>query len=326
MVDCSDSKLKRVPDFPDHVIVIDLKNNDNLVLSDESFENCTNVRKLDLSNNAGISVIRNIMLRGMPNLEEISLNNMRGIFWNEQSFPDNTFENLTRLMSVSVQRLNDYQYISMTEFSFMMQKLPKSLVDLNVIIPFDGEFSEKLVHFTRLRKLGIQISKGDYSFFTITNDTFKGLRNITLDTLIIKSAEIENVQSHAFYYLSELKSLDMCGTSGITTANFSPALIGLQNTKIEKLRLSFMRGNDMLLSPVSLEDFFCENLALPHLVDLHMDHTQLIAVHPNCFIELLNLKVLNLSFNLLTMKYLYYIIIPSLLPHKHLTELYMYKL
>ena len=163
----------------------------------------------------------------------------------------------------------------------------------------------------------------DYSFFTITNDTFEGLRNITLDTLIIKSAKIEKVQSHAFYYLMELKSLDMSGTSGITIANFSPALIGLQNTKIEKLRLSFMHGNDMILSPVSLEDLFCEKLALPHLVDLLMDHTQLIAVHPNCFIELLNLKVLNLSFNLLTIEYFYFIIIPSLLPHKHLTELDM---
>ena len=309
ILDCSDSNLQRVPDIPDHVVVIDLKNNEISVLFNDSFENCTNVRKLDLSNNFGISVIGNIMLRGMPNLEEIVLNDMFGIRWNKQSFPDDAFENLTRLTSVSLQLLTrQYQLIlTMTEFDFVMQKLPKSLVGLNVIIPVDGRFSEKLINFTRLRRLGIQ-NLSLRNGITITNDTFECLTNISLEALTIKSynSHLSGIEPYAFYYLSKLKSLDMSGTSGISIADFYPALIGLRNTKIEILRLSSMQSIDDKFSlSVFLNDTFCENLALPYLVDLQMDHTQLFALSDICFKFLPNLKVLNLSFNSLSKGYLY---------------------
>ena len=380
MLDCKDSSLKRVPDIPDDVIVVDLKNNDISELFNDSFENCSNVRKLDLSNNFEISVIRSIMLRGMPNLEEIVLNDMCGIRWNEQSFPDDTFENLTRLTSVSLQRLIRQcpRDLTMTEFDFMMHKLPKSLVNLSVTIPVEGGFSEKLMNFTRLKKLEIQQSMLEMPI-TITNDTFECLKNVSLETLTIKfDNQLSGVEPLAFYYLPKLKSLDMSGTSGISIADFYPALIGLQNTTIEYLRLSSMQSNyifssssvatifgptrkqlvwapgqgvtattsswrapcgplqprgpprdrgacgalatPLFSSPVFLNGSFCENLVLPNLRDLQLDHTQLFAINKSCFISLPNLKVLNLSFNSLSMEYLSFLF-ENLWSHKNLTEL-----
>ena len=191
------------------------------------------------------------------------------------------------------------------QFDFMMHTLPKSLVELNVIFQLEGGFCEKLMNFTRLKKLEVQQPMHEIPI-TITNDIFECLRNISIDTLRIKSVyPISGIEPFVFYYFSELKSLDISGISAISIADFYPALIGLRNTKIEKLRLSSMQSYNIYSSSVFLNDTFCENLALPYLVDLQMDHAQLFALSDICFSSLPNLKVLNLSFNSLSMGYLY---------------------
>ena len=304
MVDCSGIGLKNIPDMISvEAVSIDLRLNYIAQLQNKSFSNCVNVKILDLSSN-NISVIQNSMLRNMVNLEMIRLKDIR-IVYNESSFPDNTFDDLIHLKSISIQ--HNYQMnmtLSLKDFASMMHKLPQTLEELNIDIPGGEEFSKQLMNFTKLRKLGIYDDIG--TFNTITNDTFKYLRNISLEELRIRALNLCSVQPLAFHHFLSLKSLDFSKVIGMNILDFSPALIGLQNTKLEKLKLSFMfrEMTGWHINPpklLILDDSFCGKLSLPNLTDLQMDHTNLAAIKSNssrgCFHELLNLKILNISFN-----------------------------
>ena len=139
--------------------------------------------------------------------------------------------------------------------------------------------------------------------YTINNDTFEYLKNISLKHLKIRSTSLFHVDTDAFSPLTELKTLDMSekGT-GMSIADFYPALIGLQKTKIEKLILSNFEGRSENSEIVILNDTsFCDNLNLTHLSVLQMDHAKLFDIESTrsggCFSELVNLTLLNLSYN-----------------------------
>ena len=310
MLDCSNAGSHDVPDMiPDEVIVIDLSNNALEKINNASFSNCTKVTKLDLSNNR-ISVIWNATLKSMPNLEIIVLDQNVFLLYTNSCFPDDTFASLLHLKSVSI-----WYYLlagpeSLEDYEFILQKLPHMLEELNVSIPGGDNISQPLSKFTNLKKLGI---KGmSYTFNTITNDTFKFLENLTIEELTILAFNLQSVEPLAFYHLPELKSLNINGFHSMSVNNFYPALIGLQHTKLEKLQyasfyfpsplneycyaqmaLHFI-NHDMVV----LSDSFCENLNLTRLIQLHLSHSRLYKVNSSsCFSKLLNLRVLNLSFN-----------------------------
>ena len=306
MLDCSKAELMDVPDtIPDNVVVIDLSSNFLGELNNDSFFNCTHVTKLDLSNSA-ISVVWNVMLRSMPNLEIIILDrNNYDIFYRKSSFPDNTFAGLQHLKSVSIWCYSITSPMSLDEYEFLLRKLPRTLEELNVSIPGGENISQTLSNFKELRKLGIQGLTG--TFNTITNDTFKPLENLTIEELIIVAFNLSSVQPMAFYHFPELKSLSISGIYSLSVADFYPALVGLQHTKLVKLQLTSdynsvlfhhnSKDIDTRLEMVILNESFCENLDLTHLTQLHLDHSRLFRVHSDCFSKLPNLEVLNLSFN-----------------------------
>ena len=121
-----------------------------------AFANCGAVKKLVVSNNK-ISVIWNSMLRVMPNLEIFEMEN-NVVDYTDWNFPDNTFDSLSNLKSLSMQLNDDDTYLDSYSFEFMMRKLPQTLEELNVDIPrFNnlGEWSQRLTKFSKLRKLGI---------------------------------------------------------------------------------------------------------------------------------------------------------------------------
>ena len=200
--------------------------------------------------------------------------------------------------------------MSLDEYDFILQKLPSTLVELNVSIPGGEIISQPLSKFTKLRKLGIQGLTHPYTVNTIiTNNTFKSLENI--EELTITIYNLSSVEPLAFYYLPELKSLSIGGIYWLSFADFFPALIVLQHTKLEKLRLSSkldFEGNVYYVTKditvpelVVLNDSFCENLDFPYLTHLHLDHSLLYQLgsrhNRNCFSKLSKLKMLNLSFN-----------------------------
>ena len=302
LLDCSNAGLNNVPDkIPDDVVDINLSRNNIELLHNHSFLNCINVKKLDLSFNRNIFVIRNIMLRGMPKLEVIVITETR-LSYKKSSFPDDTFDGLPHLKSISIQAQFVVGLFSLEEFGFVMHKLPQALEELNVDLPRREGFSRKLTNFTKLRKLGIY-SPFSSNNIRLSNNTFEFLKNISLNELTIGVFCLYNVQPLAFYHLTELRSLEIRGVGkGISVADFYPALIGLQNTKLERLKLSDFRPET--LNRIFLNDSFCENLALPHLTDLQIVRTQLYNItskrDTGCFSGLTNLKRLNLSFNYLT--------------------------
>ena len=280
VMDCSDVGLNLVPDLIPHGVVdINLRGNNISQLHNDSFFDCINVRKLDLSYNREISVIWNIMLRCMPELETIELIGNR-LSYDELSFPDNTFDGLPHLKSVSIQS-NVIVYLEPfpDEFAFMVNKLPQTLEELHVEFPGDQESFQKLLKFKKLRKLGIY---DEYKplMMAITNDSFKHFKNIPLEELVIRAMNLDNVATLAFYPLTGLKTLDISEIS-MNINDFVQALIGLQNTKLEKLKLSklpFLKTSRRLILKAS----FCQNLVLPRLTDLQMDHAQLFDIeHSN---------------------------------------------
>ena len=302
MLDCSNAGLNDVPDrIPDDAVDIDLRWNNITLLHNHSFLNCINVKKLDLSCNHQFSLIRNIMLRGMPKLEVIVMTETC-LSYKKSSFPDDTFDSLPHLKSISMQSQFEVGLFSLDEFAFVMNKLPHALEELNVDLPRGEGYSRKLTNFTKLRKLGI------YSVFfnsnhTFTNDTFEPFKNISLNELTIRVSCLKGVQPLAFYHLPELRSLEISRVRvGISIADFYPALIGLQNTKLERLKLSDFIPQTF--NRVFLNDSFCENLVLPHLTDLQIVRTLLYNIKSErdtgCFSGLTNLKRLNLSLNYLT--------------------------
>ena len=140
------------------------------------------------------------------------------------------------------------------------------------------------------------------------------------------SASIHGIEPLAFNPLSQLKSLTMGRSYHISLADFSSALIGLQNTKIERLKLSNMYRAELLVGilpdMVFLNQSICEKLVLPHLEDLQIDNTQIYNIHTeSCFSGLPNLKVLNLSLNYLSIFELEYMFEHNLQTMNNLIEL-----
>ena len=304
MLDCSDAILHDVADMiPDTVVAIDLSNTHLRNIKHDGFSNCTNVKKLDLADNQ-ISRLRNVMLRSMPNLEIFVLDRNWGISYDVWSFPDDTFAGLPHLKSVSIWKIMLVFPMSFDEYAFVFQRLPQTLEELNVSIPGGENISLPLSKFTKLRKLGMQGISG--TFNTITNDTFKSLVNITIEELTIVAFNLTSVEPLSFYHFSELKSLNINGFLCLSVADFFPALIGLQHTKLEKLHLSSFNIDDkvtlVLPEMVILNETFCGNLNLPFLTDLHLDQSRLVGVRgsKNCFSKLPKFTVLNLQFNCLS--------------------------
>ena len=329
MLNCNDARLKEVPDkIPDDVVEIDLSYSDIALLQNDSFKNCANVKTLDLSNNKQIAVIWNSVLRSMPNLENVALQST-GISCQTSSFPDNTFADLLHLKSSSVQ-FNYDDNMSLDDFAFMMQKIPHTLEELHVDFPDQEQFLQHLTNFTKLRTFGMHA--GCRSFCKVTNDTFKYLRNISLESLTIWAAHLTScVQPLAFNYFPSLVSLEMGKTMSFSIVDFSPALIGLQNTKLQFLKLSYMSGAKFLpwdteaTRMVILNDSFCEKLIFPHLTNLQLDFTGLYAIQSSlsvgCFDELRNLKIINMTFNYLTFFNMQYLVSSHLQLMPNLIEL-----
>ena len=69
MLDCGNVGLNDIPDLiPDDVVVIDMSHNNITQLHNDSFANCANVTKLNLSSN-WINMIHNSMLSRHAKLE-----------------------------------------------------------------------------------------------------------------------------------------------------------------------------------------------------------------------------------------------------------------
>ena len=132
-----------------------------------------------------------------------------------------------------------------------------------------------------------------------------------IEELTIVAYNLSRVEPLAFSYFPELKSLSIGGIYWFSVPDFYPALSVWSEQTWRKLRLSSKLDFEGIFNYVTkaitvpelvvLNDSFCENLDLPHLTHLHLDHSLLYQLgsrhNRNCFFKLSKLKVLNLSFN-----------------------------
>ena len=286
--------------IPKNVVGIDLHKTGITQLHNDSFSNCINVTKLDISSNRYLSVIHNAMFRDMPKLEKIVMTE-NNLSYAVSSFPDNTFEGLRRLKNIGISRQTLYREtdVSLEDFAFMMHRLPRTLEMLKIDIPSREGFSQQFMNFTKL--LNLEVYNNINITITISNNTFEYLRNIPLANLKIRANHLSRVQPFAFQPLTALRTLDV-KLYDMTVTDFYPALIGLQNTKLEKLILS--TGSSSRTRSVTLNESFCGNLFLPNLTVLRMDHAKLDGITSKqkngCFSNLTKLEKLNLAYNFFT--------------------------
>ena len=300
MVDCSkNSKLNTVPDkIPCEVVELDLSEH-FIILHADDFENCSNIRQLNLHLINSNSLPKDIF-KSLLNIRSIWLHDNH-LQYNKDCFPTNLFKNLSSLRAISLQ-MQSIRTPSMEAFDGMLQMLPLTLEELSINIPNEIGV-EMLNNFKRLRKLGLY---GRGMNLKIQNDTFKPLRYLPIEELRIKVNNLDYVQPLGFRHFPNLKKLDMSETTGMTIADFYPAMLGLENTKLEILKLSYFTKNISKPELVILNGTHQQNFDLRNLVILEMDNAEIFligdaGIHLS---KLLNLKTLNMSFNFLNLKHI----------------------
>ena len=132
LVDCRGSRSTFPDNIPDAANVIDMSENYKIKFESSNFENCSNVKSLNLRLDA-IQVVPPDMFQSMLKIEAIALDE-NSLQYNNLSFPHNPFQNLTRLKSVSLQSWSGLR-TDLNEFGRMLDMLPSTLEELNINIP-----------------------------------------------------------------------------------------------------------------------------------------------------------------------------------------------
>ena len=265
--------LKEVPDnIPDAANVIDMSDNFMKEFDkSNNFDNCSNVKKLNLEL-AHIKSIPQDLFQSMLEIETIMLNG-NSLKYDNISFPNNPFENLTSLKSVSLQSWVNL-VTDLNAFGRILDMLPSTLEELNINIPGVVGIADMIKKFKKLRKLGL------YDAFsrnlTIPSGTFTPLQRVPIEQLKMKPGFLSYVHPLTFSPFPKLKTLDLSENKGMTIADLSPALSGLKFTNAGKIKLSSFTRSKLRPNLAILNSSFFNGLAeIRSLVDLQMDMTEI---------------------------------------------------
>ena len=119
--------------------------------------------------------------------------------------------------------------------------------------------------------------KPEIKVLKLRNDTFERLHGLPIEKLRIKTSNLTYVEPLTFQHFRNLTTLDMSETTGITIAEFYPALYGLKSTKLKTLKLSHLIKAHIDPELVILDDTYQANFDLPYLTDLQIDNTKIFA-------------------------------------------------
>ena len=276
------SRLTEVPsDIPLDTIQLDLSHHSIKKLNLTNLEKCFNLTWLDFSR-GGLESIEPGALNDVPNLKYLSLFS-NYLQFTRSSLPNNLFSNMYQLQTLHLNLQHkglDYEF---SDFEGIMDELPRSLktlsVDLNSrqLNATSSECDESSYpifgRFTDLNDLSLYRSMSCRT--VISNGTFRPLAELPIKNLTISYMSLSGIQPLAFSWFTNLTYLNMSGTLGISVADFYPAFIGFQKTKISKLILSSFRQNLKNSDPVVLNRTFFRYFVLPHLTSLHLDNTNI---------------------------------------------------
>ena len=285
--------------IPHTVGQLDLADNKIVELHNDSFQNCWDLEKIDLSNNY-IRIIPAAIFINATTLKEITLAD-NFLYYDDDCFPVNSFQHTSNLKSLSIQSRKIIS-LELNIFESMLKKLPHTLEELNINVPASDGFVVMFTNFTNLKRLGIYDLLYQEKNNTLTNETFKPLENLTIEELRIKAQNLHAVEPLAFSHFRQLTTLDMSETTGMSVADFFPAWTGLQHTQLKKLVLTSMSMGSSSKELSTQNETFFEKYNVTPFVDSQIKNTRIESVNNSkeTFTILPKLESLNMSRNFIS--------------------------
>ncbi|XP_076081175.1 toll-like receptor 4 [Mytilus galloprovincialis] len=201
-VDCSNRKLKDIPDLPSNVFTLRLKTNNIKRIKDYQFILLRDLSELDISYNK-ITRLNIFSFNGLSNLLILNLNN-NPLMYTKNEIPNEVFKSLISLKHICIRHTSQIGS-SLPEVALSNLKLLESLeIDIPLsITPHTVIFGKRLDSLVHLETLKV----GQCLFFAIKNDTFfhlVHLKNIYIDILCMFS-----ILPGAHYSLKKLHKIEM---------------------------------------------------------------------------------------------------------------------
>ncbi|XP_071139089.1 toll-like receptor 4 [Mytilus edulis] len=275
-VDCSNRKLKDIPDLPANVYTVSLKKNNIKRIKDDTFSQLRNLSELDISFNK-ITRLNIFSFNGLSNLLILNLNN-NPLPYNERAIPIEVFKSLISLKQICLRNTSLYPRL-LPEVALSNLKMLESLeIDIPKLTKYKVVFSKSFDSLVHLETLTVgtcfllEIQK--YTFFHLVH-----LKNIYFDIsceiTILTGAhhslqKLHKIEMHYFYYYDFLsiadaiKELSMTPVQTIifrntflhgTKENFDVWNIlasGLNDSSVRHLQIT--ENNPVGLFPVSQTD------------------------------------------------------------------------
>ncbi|XP_067672267.1 toll-like receptor 4 [Haliotis asinina] len=237
--DCTDLNLMEIPSSVPYVTTVLLFAGNNLSLQEDTFENLTYLKTLDLRRNT-LTYTRTrfptFMFQNLTNLTILKINdNNADSSNNDPKYPTDALEKLQSLEWLSIDGLK-YQ-------------------------TFPTGFSK----LKRLKRLSVTSSINTCNIYSVSVITFKYL-NPFLDHIDVVNCNLRVVEPGTFAHQKRLKTLDISKNfylrfDGVTNATH------LISGSLEKLIINEVVPPHTLC--VAIKDQFCRNLNHTKLVELH---------------------------------------------------------
>ena len=266
---------------------------------------------LDLSRNIIKFIIDNAF-RNLASLTELYLqHNMLDFTFN--SVPRSVFYLLTnmQILDISSNRLAANSSSYRDDLFRFNNSLDNLTMDSLPLLPFGKGFANLI----SLRHLTIK-----HNLVSLTNETFKHLKDVPLERLSIMSCCLAHVEAETFSPLSHMSELELSDLPYLKLTSASRAWPGLRHTSIRKLSISGVGGlTRNHLERVKLDEEIYQGWENTNITELRMNSNYILQIDASTLWKYLpNLEVLTVAHNSVAH------IVPlvgSLHPLQHLTYL-----
>ncbi|XP_062603018.1 toll-like receptor 4 [Saccostrea cucullata] len=289
--DCSGKGLIVLPKFSQKVTQIDASHN--------NITNCPNLTYLqsltylDLSYN-DLTNFKNNSFDNLTMLRMLNISNNK-FRLNDETFPPLVFEPLTNLkvLSMKVKDPSDQN----NEIYPKSLSLLTELRQLSINGLPNGRFGRKFSQLRKLFYLDISGNNGGHcQVETIDKDYFTNLKH--LRTLDMTHCGIKSLQENAFSGLSDLKELDLSYNKEFTFRNLKNLTFDLQFTSINILKIKQIHCIFGMGTKVTWDDvWYIQNTSL---TELYLDSNKIELLEANVTWIFRRLKVLSIADNRLT--------------------------
>ena len=219
MSNVTQKTIKRIPDF--------------------CFRNCSNLRKLLLSNN-NLDFIEDNALDGLSELEvlDISLNSLVDATHDEAFVNPTIFKSVRKLKILYLQGNIDPSLV--TGNGRFLSNLPADALPALVTLCIDGtphlKFGSNFRHFTHLRQVDFSEKASVCNISSLTQHTFENIPKVR--HLNLAFCNLSFIAAETFEGLHDLTCLNLSHNEGLGFVTLRNVSYGLQSTKLKVLDYS----------------------------------------------------------------------------------------